>query len=103
MIVVAWEEMMRFGLDHVGPNRRRRIEFHPGGRLGCTLSGRRRCQALAKTRRQIDEVGDGHLAVVVQIAVGVGGVGFSEVGRKSDEVGDRNIAIAVEITFEDEE
>ena len=37
---------------------------------------------------KIDEVGDGHHAIVIQITVAVGGRGFVQVGSEGDEIGD---------------
>src|SRR6185436_11807599 len=53
-----------------------------GGRCGWI---NQRCPELGG---QVDEVGDGYRAVVVDVAVGVGGVALVEVGSQRNEIRD---------------
>ena len=85
--------------EHIRRSGRRRPDFDSDGRLW-----RRGCgQSLVEIRGQIDEVGDGDLAVVIEIAFGIGGVGFADVRGEGDEIGDGDSPIAIQVAFERKE
>src|SRR5437867_1006838 len=73
-------------------------QFDSGGRL---RRGFRK--TLVEVRGQVDEVGDGNFAVVIDVAVGVGCVGFAEVGGEGDEIGNCDLTVAIQVALEHKE
>src|SRR5258705_8555188 len=63
---------------------------------GCRRLGgnhRRSGKSLVEVGGKVDEIRDGHAAVVIHIAIGVSCVALPEVGGERDKVGDGNSAV----------
>src|SRR4029077_5212382 len=67
-------------------------ELHVGG----TDGGGRTGVGLVEVGGELDEVGDGHLPVVIDVAF-LPGAGLVEMGGEGDEVGDGGLAIQIEV------